>query len=119
MKLTKKLEDLEVAKEETIAAIQTTREDIANMEQTRIDNTMLLKELKAMMNKLLDSSQLLLRRSVRSTKTMALIKVRFRAVPKQRLCRLLNSKSIQTRLLTRPFQARASQEVSQRASFRL
>jgi len=37
MKLTKKLEDLEVAKEETIAAIQTTREDIANMEQTRIE----------------------------------------------------------------------------------
>jgi len=37
MKLTKKLEDLEVSKQETIAAITNTREDIAQMEETRIE----------------------------------------------------------------------------------
>jgi hypothetical protein len=37
MKLTKKLEDLEVSKQETIAAITNTREDIASMEETRIE----------------------------------------------------------------------------------
>jgi len=37
MKLTKKLEDLEVSKQQTIAAITDTREDIASMESTRIE----------------------------------------------------------------------------------
>merc|ERR1719162_660311 len=37
MKLTKKLEDLEVSKQQTIAAITDTREDIATMEGTRIE----------------------------------------------------------------------------------
>jgi len=37
MKLTKKLEDLEVSKQQTIAAITDTREDIATMESTRIE----------------------------------------------------------------------------------